>query len=943
MAKAILAGASAEAALFKAAAAYHQKRVALSGVKKTTAQEAAEFYGIDIPEGISLEMPQWLKTRATFAIAESFQGEWWNGMGFTTKFDLQQEIVKAIELGLSIRDVADSIMAKFGGEQYPRYRANNIARTELGNAMNAGHSAGIAQLEQETGLPMGKEWVSVMGPTTRITHADTDGQQTDSADGMFNLAGYECRWPADDSLPPEERCNCMCTIISSFSMSAVDEGDGQPDIEGLDEDTEAELPEADSYQIPQTQDDIPEEEPTDPKISAALDRLEALSYDVESGGVAMPFKTVVELPYTPEEVNEFRRAMIDEGLNPRVDLPSEKIKLSALHVQEDAKADKVAVSALIQDPAAIDRRDTVGKYGMPADLPLVIQKNGKLYVEDGGETLTALKLQKKTKAEVYLVNLDKATATGVAESKLPDFATLKDTGKTLGGSTGAKLMQDEGGRLFVVKTGSSADHLREEYRAENAYRAAGVPIPASKLEDVGGVPHKISEFINGQQLSDLSVSEQKAIFKQLQKGFGTDALLANWDTVGLSLDNVIVAKDGTAYRIDVGGALRFRAQGGAKGAAFANNPLELWTLRDGNRNASSAKVFGDMTNKEITDSAKAALKNRRAVLDAVKDSPELRDKLEQRFIKLERFVKQSDEFRADAWADKHIDRVTYHDQHADAAGVFDRMAKKMEAERTKGPYGDYKVIVRDENGKDWDHLRGDDSAQSRFAKYVDGKGLKHAAIRDYCESQAGSSWSERAMAMKHYVTTNRETSGAKYYFQEPPKACAEQFKNLAVRHNLTEEQLHDTLAANQAFYYRFCKQVEFPNNEREAGVLLLARTESDKVMRRYGAMATGEFHENIVRGSAESFSLHTGVSVHGHQLTLQAVPHTRIFAHYYHERTGGRADSLLYGDTENEVVADAQGVKVYHVGYISGKDAKLDMKPLAAEVKRLAKENKKDD
>jgi len=46
----------------------------------------------------------------------------------------------------------------------------------------------------------------------------------------------------------------------------------------------------------------------------------------------------------------------------------------------------------------------------------------------------------------------------------------------------------------------------------------------------------------------------------LQKDFAADALLSNWDVIGVTADN-IVGNDGKVYRVDNGGALEFRAQG----------------------------------------------------------------------------------------------------------------------------------------------------------------------------------------------------------------------------------------------------------------------------------------------------------------------------------------------------------------------------------------------
>lgn len=937
MARAITEGAAAEGLFAKMAASWHQKRVSLgafrrgekkTGEKKTSAEAAAEFYGIEIPPGMALQMPDWLKDKAKAAIGKSFEGEWWDGIGETTRQGLENFIKLGLEDGWSIRRLSKEISTYFGGDAYPRYRANNIARTELGNAMNAGHQFAIEQLQDETGLPMGKEWVSVMGPTTRITHADADGEQTDSPDGLFTLAGYEVPYPAHDSLPPEERCNCQCTIISSFVMSATEEEAAPaPDIQGLDEDAEAELPQPDSYQIPEPEPSGPE---MDPKIAAALDRLEALSIDPEIDAVSPPFKRE-EPPYTREDILAWRNELLARGDDP-ADMPTEKVKLSALKNDGETMVSKTAVAGLIQGEPS-NKPGGLNADGLPTDLPVIVRKGGKLYIEDGHEELTALKLLKKTKAEVYLLDLDATGKPADAAGSIPNLATLKDTGKQLGGSTGAKLMEDAAGRLYVVKTGTTPEHLREEFRAEQAYRAAGVAVPNSKLEIVDGKPHKISEFIEGRTLASLDEAEFEKVAKQLQKGFAADALLANWDTVGLSLDNVIIGKDGTAYRIDVGGSLRYRAQGSPKGDKFGKHPLELWSLRDAKKNAKSAEVFGDMTNKEIVASAKAALQNREAILATLKDAPELQATMNGRLDNLARFVEMSDEFRGDKWKDKHIDRVTYHDMHADAAGVFSRLPKKMET-KMEARGNIVAPIGIDENGKDWDHLRGEDSTVSRFAKYCESNGVNHEAIRNYFSEQADSSWTRNAQAMKHWVQSSRDVPEKEYY--DGNNLMKANFAAMANSHGISQEVLSDTFAANQAYFYRFCKQVDFTNNDREAGVLLLIRTESDSMLSRYGLEKTGKFG-NMVRGAAESFSLTHPVSLTGSNVTLQAVPHTRIFAHYFHERDPGQKNTLLCSDGENEIVADSHGCKVYHAGRDPGGREAADMSPLVAELDKKKK------
>ena len=79
------------------------------------------------------------------------------------------------------------------------------------------------QDEMSGQVPMAQTWLSVLGDTTRDTHAALDGVPANE-NGMWDLAGYMVPWPSHTSLPAGERCNCMCTINMEIGM---DEGSAQ--------------------------------------------------------------------------------------------------------------------------------------------------------------------------------------------------------------------------------------------------------------------------------------------------------------------------------------------------------------------------------------------------------------------------------------------------------------------------------------------------------------------------------------------------------------------------------------------------------------------------------------------------------------------------------------------------------------------------------------------
>jgi hypothetical protein len=228
---------------------------------------------------------------------------------------------------------------------------------------------------------------------------------------------------------------------------------------------------------------------------------------------------------------------------------------------------------------------------------------------------------------------------------LPDPDKVKVL-KTLPGSTQPKLVEDASGKKWVMKAGAGKEpQLRNEAAADAAYRAAGVPVPRGGLVETPGGPVKFTEYHEGVQTLDewgsgKTAEEKEAVYKQLRQHFVTDALLANWDVVGLTKDNVLITADGKALRADNGGGLLYRAQGSPKGDKFGPNVGELFSLRDPNVNPSAASVFKGVTDKEVTDQIPGVLARRQAILDAVPDA-KTKGILSQRFDYLQKLHGQA--------------------------------------------------------------------------------------------------------------------------------------------------------------------------------------------------------------------------------------------------------------------------------------------------------------
>ena len=224
--------------------------------------------------------------------------------------------------------------------------------------------------------------------------------------------------------------------------------------------------------------------------------------------------------------------------------------------------------------------------------------------------------------------------------ELPQPSNLKKI-RNLPGSTRPELMEDTTtGKQWVMKSidaGIDPKHLRSEALADDLYRELGVDVPLSGIVETAEGPVKLAEFIDGGKiLNDLTPAAKRKAYAELRKNFVADALLANHDVVGLSLDNVLVV-GGKPLRIDNGGALLFRAQGGAK-RNFGKVVEELTTMRSATVNPQTAKVFSSITEDMIDEQIEAILKKRASFLAKV-DDEDLRKILSDRLDYLEERIK----------------------------------------------------------------------------------------------------------------------------------------------------------------------------------------------------------------------------------------------------------------------------------------------------------------
>ena len=183
----------------------------------------------------------------------------------------------------------------------------------------------------------------------------------------------------------------------------------------------------------------------------------------------------------------------------------------------------------------------------------------------------------------------------------PSIDHWVQTGPQGGSNPGGKF-KDENGVEWYCKFPADEDTAKSEVLAAKLYAAAGIAGQDAKLVTKGGKLGIASRWVDVKKGANPTALSKAAGVKE---GFAVDSWLGNWDVVGLGYDNLQIGADGKAVRVDAGGSLQYRAQGGKK--AFGHTVTELDSLRDQAINPQSAAVFGKMTKADIAASVAKVL------------------------------------------------------------------------------------------------------------------------------------------------------------------------------------------------------------------------------------------------------------------------------------------------------------------------------------------------
>lgn len=496
-------------------------------------------------------------------------------------------------------------------------------------------------------------------------------------------------------------------------------------------------------------------------------------------------------------------------------------------------------------------------------------------------------------------------------------------GKALGGSTGAKLVEINGAK-FVCKTADAsedqkAEHIRSEVAADNAKRALGLAVPECKTYTVSGNTVKLSEYIDGAQtLGDwwntASNAEKQKMSATLSAEADVDAILADWDGIGLAADNILV-KNGVPWHVDNGGAMGFRAQG-AKKMEWQNGgfPDELFT------------ISGSSNNKQYIGNTRPLELIRQTVKrDWTKAIQTLngqdRDIVEKRVEEAKELAERADRFQAAGYTDDANERIAYHCLGLSKDGFREECPKKVKPGfKENGADGDYDNCRTDANNT---KRAGKYTSLPMHVKaYINAHGGDYNALKKQYDSQSLGSWKRVACRTKIIEMESRgidpdpnhDPGSSSHGFEPGQESNYEAaWNDWKVLSESEQQKLRETQLAYKAAFQLFLERTEFDGNDRQNKEVILFRTESDGVVPK--TVQNGDTYTPDHVGPAESYSLIRTFVYKGKNGTIMRVPYPRIQAGYLWEKEPN--EDLFLGDKENEFNADTGGIPRTYVGQVS--------------------------
>lgn len=331
-------------------------------------------------------------------------------------------------------------------------------------------------------------------------------------------------------------------------------------------------------------------------------------------------------------------------------------------------------------------------------------------------------------------------------------------------------------------------------------------------------------------------------------------------------------------------------------------------MRDKKVGAENAQIFGGLDIYDIMDQVHNIVPQGEKLLAAVPE--ELRSMVHGRLQVMGDLLGTSDAFKEDKWQASYTDGFLEQSTYIRREGLIDALPQRMKQDK-KGS-----VKVYDENGREFDVLRGRGSHVEAWADYCEAHGGDPGIIQYWMSDQAGSSWSDASKALKYAIAQARGNFDS-YFWKGGTENSRESYEKTIKK--VGKEKYHKTWAMWHAWVYESLRHMDFAR--KKGGVVELVRTEGHDTLKMYG-IKLGMKGVSMKRGAAESASIFRAKKiVAGGEVTIQRVPLHRILGYYWTDRPryiNPHNEGGFLGNIENEFVFIPEGIPFDYVDSISG-------------------------
>ena len=535
-------------------------------------------YGM-VSMSFASEYPEWMVKEIKSLIQETFQQPYWAEVSKTTYNDVLKYVEDGLIKGQSYAEMAKAMAPDLLQKgKYAKKRGMMIAKTEAGNALNGARSKAIDAVIKETGQEeyLKKTWRSVLGNTTRATHANLDGVPA-NAKNEWNLGGYQCRHPSDVHLPAHERINCYCTIITSFGM--IDD-----EAQFLVHEAEERLLDLDKSYGVWFEKNCGSGESG--QVGFQSNNNCAAGANMETGVSGSESKKVGEVSGVmvsalPLSMHSVKAASMIKGM------------------EEDFQAGKWDKSGdsfmakILDEASEAYSMKLAAKKGSPADVKAA--KNAEI----------ALKMVSKAHANLSAAHFQMKDAILPPVEKISEWKKIGDSQGTEKGG----LYEFEG-KKYYVKIPDDPARAHNELLTQRLYALAGAKCVQGNIIDIDGKVALATPWEETSQKVDWSKKTEKFV---AENAYSAHAWLNNRDAIGAGsenpMDNIrkVESKQipGVFHQtlIDAGGGLDFKGMGGSGKKEFGPDAKEWHSMRS-DKNPTMKKVFGGMSQKALQLSAK---------------------------------------------------------------------------------------------------------------------------------------------------------------------------------------------------------------------------------------------------------------------------------------------------------------------------------------------------